>query len=286
MLDFIYNPQRRRELENILRSRRASHAQRLFLVGFLHNVVGLSSSDVLDVIDKYNCWEDYNKELTQYQIEGTLKGIFVPVNGMQKKEHDVTSSKKCTDTSVFSKWNKSFFDDCSRTAYEYERDRLNRYGVMVWNPIRFPLYREIEGHDHILFVIDVDCNADSLDIGLSTAKHIYNIDRWEHFKFSGAKGFHMCRKEKNKTRRDLYDMAKEIYQSVKTNLISFTLDEDLKRDVNIDPVMYHRSRLIRGYSLHFGSNAYSIPIDSDMRVDTILDISKDINKVSDYLNQR
>lgn len=54
----------------ILDACRPTHAQRLWLVGFL-KFCGYTVSEVLSVIRDYNEWSDYNERVTAYQV-GTV----------------------------------------------------------------------------------------------------------------------------------------------------------------------------------------------------------------------
>lgn len=285
-LDFIYSPKHRMNAEDILYSTHPSHPQRLWLTGFLYNVCGLSSRDIKKLYKYESNWVDYKEDETDKQVSQICnepsdfnsedlplsKNVFVPLY------------RECRDTSIFAKLNKRFFKDAYKCSYEYALDNFNVYGSMMWFPLTYPIYRTIEGRDHILFALDIDCREDSIAYGFEVSKDIVALDNWDFFKYSGSKGFHIIKKEHNKTRQELLEKAEEIYETVKTNLISFTYDKDYVKSVNIDPSMYNRGRFIRGYCLNLRSKAYSIPVNTDMRIEEVLELSKDLNKIKEVLS--
>ena len=54
---------------NILRRKETEWYERHFLVKFLKYILKLSKEDILNLIDKYNGWQDYNKRTTSYYIK-------------------------------------------------------------------------------------------------------------------------------------------------------------------------------------------------------------------------
>lgn len=151
---------------------------------------------------------------------------------------------------------------------------------MVWNPLKFPIYRTIEGKNGLLLYVDLDSN----DAGVcyEVAKQVFNIDIWDSFKFSGG-GFHLCKRTKLKEYADLFSELRDVYFSVRTNLVSFVLDSDCKKIVNVDPTAIRRRRLVRAYGINLKYNNFSIPVNCDMKFEDIIEISRDINRVEKYL---
>lgn len=151
---------------------------------------------------------------------------------------------------------------------------------MIWNPLKFPVYRTIESRNGLLLYIDLDSN----DVGVcyEVAKQIFRIDAWDYFKFSGN-GFHLCKRTNLKEYADLFDELRDVYLSVKTNLVSFVLDSDYKKIVNIDPTSVRRRRLVRAYGINLKHNNFSIPVSDDMKFNEIIEISKNINKIENYI---
>jgi hypothetical protein len=63
----------RQEVREVLHDRRAGHDRRVWLAGFLCDAVGLSESDVVRVIDRYNRWSNYDRETTRRQVESVAR---------------------------------------------------------------------------------------------------------------------------------------------------------------------------------------------------------------------
>lgn len=287
LLDFIYSPQKRKELEDILYMHHPSHNQRLYFVGFLNKACNMSAKDIKRLIKYYSNWDDYDDVRTDKHVS-SICGEPSEYNGgcedfSYSKSDKFVKYRPCRDTSIFSKLNKPFFDSAERTSYEYESGCYNVYGLMRWDPMKYPIYRSIEGRGHLLFYIDVD--GSDLDLCWETAKQIEPLDNWDYFKFSGSKGFHLAKKMKDVTRGDLYEKAREIYNVVKTNLIFFGYGRDCDKPVCIDVSAYNRHRFVRAYSIHMKSKAYSIPVTRDMNLDQILTISRDVSKIRDYISE-
>ena len=53
---------------NILRKNETEWYERHFLVKFLKYFLKLDKPEIIELIDKYNCWNDYNKQTTGYYI--------------------------------------------------------------------------------------------------------------------------------------------------------------------------------------------------------------------------
>ena len=63
---------------SILRKNETEWYERHFLVKFLKYILKLTKEEIIELIDKYNCWNDYNKQTTAYYIrkhfrEGTCE---------------------------------------------------------------------------------------------------------------------------------------------------------------------------------------------------------------------
>lgn len=279
MLDFIYSTKKRRELEHILKKKKATHNERIYFVSFLA-YCGLSSKDISDIIDKHNGWDDFDADYSLYQIRSLCSDIN-PSNYSKHNLHqdNINRTIYCRDISVFGKLNKEFFKDAVAAVYEYELGKYN-YEKMIWNPLKYALYRTIEGKNGLLLYVDLDSN----DVGVcyEVAKQIFNIDIWDSFKFSGG-GFHLCKRTRLKEYADLFDELRDVYFSVRTNLVSFVLDSDCKKAVNIDSTSIRKRRLVRAYGINLKYNNYTIPVTNSMSVNDIVDISKDIKKVEKYV---
>jgi len=53
---------------NILRKNETEWYERHFLVKFLKYFLKLNKPEIIELIDKYNCWQDYNKRTTEYYV--------------------------------------------------------------------------------------------------------------------------------------------------------------------------------------------------------------------------
>ncbi len=60
------------QLFDILQAIHPTHAERLFLVGFL-KYTGYTIKEVLNILNKHAEWEDYSQATTQYQVESIFK---------------------------------------------------------------------------------------------------------------------------------------------------------------------------------------------------------------------
>jgi len=283
LLDFIYSPKKRQELENILNHYHPSHEERLFLVGFV-NHCGLSKRSIDKLIKNHSNWDDYNEIDTDIQTASICKEPrffsedFPSVNPSNIK----SQYKPCQDTSIFSKLNHNFFNKSKIVGWEYQVGMYNLNGRMNWSPLSHPIYRGTENIDNsLMFFIDID--GTDLDLCWNVAKQIYDRDNWSTFKFSGSRGFHLAKSTKNKSYTDLREELSDIYSSVQTNLISYTKNKNTQKPVNIDPSSVNRNHLIRGFCVNLKSNKYSIPVNEDQTIEEILDISSNINKVEQYL---
>ena len=285
MLDFIYSEKKRTEIENILYSSYPGHSERLFLTGFLYNCCNLSGKDILRLIQHHSKWLDFDIVEATKHINSICKGFPAPSFSEDfsfvNHKDDKPQYKKCGDTSIFSKLNKDFFSVAERTAWEYDVGRYNIFGHMSWNVVKHPVYRSIEDKNGLLFYLDLDCN--DIVYGWEVAKRLHDLDNWSTFKYSGSRGFHLCKIVKTDYYLDLKEQAEDFYNSVKTNLISFGRDKNTNKPVNVDTSSFNRKRLVRGYCINLKSNRYSIPVNEDMKIDEILDISSSIDKIGEIL---
>ena len=71
--ELIHHDEKRAEIRAALEDRDAPHNKRQFVAGFLHRVVGLSSSEIVALIERYNKWADYDREVTEQQVESVIK---------------------------------------------------------------------------------------------------------------------------------------------------------------------------------------------------------------------
>jgi len=285
LLDFVYSLKKREELENILNSRHPGHSSRLYLCGFL-NYCGLSGKDILKLIQHHSRWIDFDVVEATKHINSICKDFpassFSEDLSFVNHKDDLPQYRRCDDTSIFRKLNASFFNIAERTAWEYDVGKYNLYGQMSWNVIKHPVYRSIEDKNGLLLYLDLDCN--DISYGWDVAKRLYDLDTWTTFKYSGSRGFHLCKLVKTNYYADLKEQAEDFYRSVKTNLISFGRDKNSDKPVNIDTSSFNRKRLVRGYCLNLKGNKYSIPVDTNQKIDEILDISSSIDKIKTYLS--
>jgi len=285
LLDFIYSPQKKEEIENILHSTHPMHSERLFLTGFLYNCCNLSGKDILRLIQHHSKWIDFDVVEASKHINSICKDFPAPFFSEDlpyiTKSDNKPQYKSCQDTSIFSKLNKSFFDIAQQTAWEYDGGKYNLFGKMSWVADKHPIYRSIEDKNGLLLYLDLDCT--DIKYGWKIAKRLYDLSNWTTFKYSGSRGFHLCKLINTTHYLDLKEQADDYYQSIKTNLVSFGRDKNNDKPVNIDISSFNRKRLVRGYCINLKSNKYSIPVNEDQTIEEILDISSDIKKVEQYL---
>jgi len=283
LLDFIYSLKKKEEMENILFDRHPNHNQRLFFTGFA-NYCGLSKKDIDKLIKNYSNWDDFNEIENDKHTASICKEprFFSEDFSFVNHKDDVPQYRRCCDTSIFSKLNKDFFDMPDRTSYEYAPQKYNVWGSMKWQPIQFPIYRTIEGKEHLLYYIDVDGHTDDIELCYNTANDIFELDTWDYYKFSGSKGFHLAKKIKNKTRYDLKEMAYEVYKTIKTNLIGFGTANQVSKPILIDTTAYNHHRFVRGFSKNY-KGGYSYPVHTEMNAKEIIEISRDLNRIEEFL---
>lgn len=288
-LDFIYSQKYRKNAEDILYSFHASHPARCWLTGFLYNACKLSAKDILRLYEKESNWGDFKEDETIKQvsqicnehISSFSEDLSFSCSPSNNKEYKKDNT--CYDRSIFSKLNKAFFDGALITAYEYSLDKYNLRGKLQWNVLNYPVYRSIECKNKKMLYIDLDCK--DIEYGWTIAKDIFSIDNWSFFKFSGSRGFHLCKFIKDISKEEMYNILSDIYQSIKSNLVSFeyeTKDSNTKI-VNIDPSSVNKNRLIRGFCVNLKSKGYSFPVNVDMKIEEILEISKDLSKIKELL---
>lgn len=63
----------REEVREVLEDRTAGHERRVWLAGFLSGAVGLGVAEIVDVIEEYNRWSNYDREVTRKQVESVVK---------------------------------------------------------------------------------------------------------------------------------------------------------------------------------------------------------------------
>lgn len=64
----------RQEVRDVLNDPQAGHNRRVWLAGFLSDAVGLSISETVRVIDQYNSWSNYDREITEQQVRSVVGG--------------------------------------------------------------------------------------------------------------------------------------------------------------------------------------------------------------------
>ena len=63
----------RADVRDVLEDRDAEHDRRVWLAGFLSEAVGLSSSEVVRLIDRHNRWANYDRETTKHQVKSVIE---------------------------------------------------------------------------------------------------------------------------------------------------------------------------------------------------------------------
>jgi len=79
-LDKIYSTKKQLQMFDILEAIHPTHAERLFMSGFLE-YVGYSYDETFKIIDEHCQWEDYDSSITAYQLSTVYKRPYLPHNG-------------------------------------------------------------------------------------------------------------------------------------------------------------------------------------------------------------
>lgn len=282
MLDFIHSSKKRSNIERILNSYHPSHSERVYLVCFLNRCCGLNKRDIDSIINHHSNWGDLDPIEVDRQTASLCREpkVFCEDLSFVNKIDENPQYRKCLDNGIFGKLNKNFFEGAYRSAWEYEPQKYNIYGRMSWDTLSHPVYRSIEDKNGLMFYIDLDCT--DLVYGWEVAKRLYEIDTWTTFKYSGSRGFHLCKLIKTNNYTDLKELGKELYKCVKTNLISYGTETNNNKLVNIDTSSFNRSRLVRGFCRNY-KGGYSYPVHSEMNITDIIETSKDLDKIKEIL---
>lgn len=64
---------KRREFREILNDPNAEHRRRVYLAGWLHSVAGLSASEIVRLIDRFNQWSNYDRQITETQVKSVIE---------------------------------------------------------------------------------------------------------------------------------------------------------------------------------------------------------------------
>lgn len=76
----IYSIQKQLDISDILQAIHPTHAERLFMSGFL-KYAGYSYDETFKIIDEHCQWEDYNPSTTSYQLATVYKQPHRPRTG-------------------------------------------------------------------------------------------------------------------------------------------------------------------------------------------------------------
>jgi hypothetical protein len=71
--ELIHHDEKRADVRAALVDPLATHNQRQFVAGFLHDVVGLSHSEIVELIDRLNRWDNYDREITERQVQSVIE---------------------------------------------------------------------------------------------------------------------------------------------------------------------------------------------------------------------
>lgn len=125
---------------------------------------------------------------------------------------------------------------------------------MKWKPDLYSIYRTIEGKDHHLFVIDID----GMDLAecYAVSQKAYPLRKWDYYRFSGNRSFHLVQKRKGKPNYEaITEEAAEIAREVGA---AFSYKRQVRP--NIDHRMFHRHQLILGFCVHMKTRKWAKPI--------------------------
>ncbi len=71
-LSAIKSDKYRNDIIEILHDINPRHNRRVWMVGFLHNAIGMSEHEIMDLIDQEENWRDYDRRITQEQISSVI----------------------------------------------------------------------------------------------------------------------------------------------------------------------------------------------------------------------
>ena len=287
-INYVHSWRKAEAVKRIIREPNPSRNQRLWMCNFLMHC-GYLERELLDLLKVHVKWQDFDYFKTKDEIgkiynygksqnaplqvkilsPPSLPPFNAPIEG--EKKSSLFVPPQINDTSIFGFFNNAFFQGCQEFAYEYAPGQFNRHEVVV-EPMHNAIYRSIEGVNHILWVIDVDTQSEfSLDLALATTRQIAHLEDFDIIKFSGKKGFHLiARLPKDFTYKSMYNRTLDIYNKLDLDFVSFTDKPKNKKQVNLDPKMYSRRRLIRGFCIHMQSKLYSVPILSTDTINIVL----------------
>jgi len=83
-LDKIFSTKKQLQVHDILMHFGPTHEERLWLVGFL-KYAGYSYEQVVDIIDKHCQWQDYDPNITAYQVATVFKQSHRPSSSHNNK---------------------------------------------------------------------------------------------------------------------------------------------------------------------------------------------------------
>jgi len=260
MLKFIHNLNKREQIKDILTNPVASHNQRVYLAGFLM-FCGKTEQEVIEIINKYCRWNDYNRSITEKQVTAFFTSK--KQSSQFLKGENCLLGEKVIIPDTLDPLNKAFFQGAVNVAWEYENGKYNRT-KMNWDAAKVPIFRSIIGKDHKLLVIDIDRQND-LDLAYSDAKTILASaeTHFDFIKFSGAKGFHLIKKINEPVS----------FESLKNLALKYA------NGIEIDPCMFEKNRLVRGYCINNKTGWYSVACNPlNETLSEILDRSKTFYK--------
>jgi len=289
MLNKIYSQKKRADVLRVLKDRHAHHNERLWMVGFL-KFAGFSADEAMSVISRGNAWENFNPQTSAKQVESIFKtpsgkkpgnrrseeggvhGGMVrnepsphvpqPSSPSSPQRYDWDNYKATIDRSCVGKYNVEMMEGTDNIVSEYraiDGSRSFSYNrEPEIRPWEVPLYRTIEGDHHCLAVVDIDSETD-LGKAWRVMQRLMRANDFRWVKFSGNKGFHAIDKL-----RGPIDRA-----DAKRHVLDICAKVDME-GLKPDERMFNPHQLVRTYSINWQSMHYSIPVDIDDTIESIL----------------
>ena len=285
ILTRVYSDRKRNDLYRILHAGNPRHNKRLWLAGFL-KYAGYRMDEVEDIIARENGWSNYDPKRTREQLRSVFhihasrseEGLGGGIIGVRRRRTPIIppppSSHSGSDldqqyNSYTGKSLDTLNSEFLRGASELVSERPGPAGrpIFSWgrppemDPRRVPLYRTIEGRDHLLAVLDIDAEGD-LPRAWRVMRRLMAAHKFRWAKFSGNRGFHGIDMLRYADR----DMARRHIEHV-CSLVDM-------EGLAPDPRMFHPRQLIRAYSLNNKSGRVSVPVHPGQTLDEILESSK------------
>lgn len=234
----------------------AGHAQRLWAAGYLRHA-GYSYEEALEVFGRHSRWSNFDPRTCAYQLASVYHAT--PPGEAPEFAAAVQRPPRLGEP------HDSFFQGAREFACE-PRPGVWWRNTIVWSP-DVAVYRSIEGDGHKLLVLDLD--GPTIEAAWEAMTLLLRGPRPCWVKISGERGFHVVYKVREPVSyEELRDLAIEVPSAC--GLQTRTVKVNSRRQLQVvlpsgghavlDRAMFHHRRLVRGFSRHWGTGHYSVPV--------------------------